>query len=93
MTDKLKDFNFNLQLQFLLKDCHKLISETLEEDIELHSWDFEERKGMLNAIDEAMAIINDEMPKFTAKKERHLKLISNNRDKWIHGSSFGDKEK
>lgn len=76
MTDKLKDFNFNLQFQFLLKDCHKLISETIEEDIELYSWDFEERKGMLNAIDEAMAIINEEMPKFIIEKKRHLKLVS-----------------
>lgn len=44
----------------------------------LYSWDFEERLGMLKVIYEAMAIIGDEMPKFTLKKERHLKLISNN---------------
>ena len=69
MADKLKDFHFNLQLQFLLKDCHKLIAETFEEDMELYSWDFEERKGMLNALDEAMDIINDERPKFIVKKD------------------------
>lgn len=82
MADKLKDFNFNLQLQFLLKDCHELISETIEEDIDLYSWNFEERKGMLNAIGEAMETINDEMPKFIVKKERHLKLVPSIRDNY-----------
>jgi hypothetical protein len=80
MDDKLKNFYFNLQLQFLLKDCHKLISETIEEDMELYSWNFDERQGMLNDIDGAMAIINDEMPKFTVKKERHLRLVPNVRE-------------
>jgi hypothetical protein len=71
----LEKFEFTLKHLFLLKDCYKLIEETLEENIEMYTWDFEERQGMLDAIDEVMEVVKEDLPKFTLKKERHLKLV------------------
>jgi len=76
----LNNFEFTLKHLFLLKDCYKLIEETLEENIELYTLDFEERKGMLNVIDEVMEVVKKDLPKFTINKERHLKLVQNNNE-------------
>lgn len=74
----LKTFEFTLKHLFLLKDCYKLIEETLEENIEMYTWDFEERQGMLDAIDEVMEVVKEDLPKFTVKKTAHLKIVSKN---------------
>lgn len=75
---KSEQFEFTLNHLFLLKDCYKLIEETLEENIELHTWSFEERQGMLKAIDDAMDVIKEELPNFKLAKARHLKLVPKN---------------
>tara|TARA_Y100000588_G_scaffold371868_1_gene443738 strand:- start:279 stop:533 length:255 start_codon:yes stop_codon:yes gene_type:complete len=74
----LEKFEFTVKHLFLLKDCYNLIEETLEENIELYTWDFEERQCLLKAIDEAIEVVKEDMPKFTMNKERHLRLVLNN---------------
>lgn len=73
---KSEQFEFTLNHLFLLNDCYRLIEETIEKHIELHTWSFEERQGMLKAIDDAMKLIKEDMPKFKVAKERHLKLVT-----------------
>lgn len=44
--------------------------------IELHTWNIEERQGMLNGLDEVMDTVKESMLKFVVKKEPHLKLVA-----------------
>ncbi len=77
MTHKSEEFLYGLDKLFLLKDCYELIQETLEEDIELHACDFEEREGMLKSLEEFMDIISERMPKLVIKQEHRLRLVPN----------------
>lgn len=73
--NKSKNIEFTLKHLFLLKDCYELISETIEEDIELYTWDMKQRQRMLVALDEIIDVVKDELPKLAIKKEPHLKLV------------------
>ena len=76
MSDNtLNNFEITLKHLFLLKDCYELILETVEDDIELSTWDIEERQEMLVAIDEIIDVVKSKLPKFVIQREQHLKLV------------------
>lgn len=73
--NKSNNFELTLKHLFLLKDCYELISETIEEDIDLSTWDIEQRQSMLVAIDEIMDAVKEGMPKFAVRMRPNLKLV------------------